>query len=91
MQLSKLTWYGSSGSHEVAGGWPASRTWEAQEGAVDALIGWQGSLGEQYEPILKRIATVLLDEEEIAPGWLPASVDDPLLIELFRRYWDEPR
>lgn len=74
--------------HEVQGGWPASRDWDVQEGVRHALIAWEGSLkDERYEPILERITTAMLDEEEIAPGWLPSNADDPIIIDLFERFW----
>lgn len=74
----------------IGGGWPADRRWDTQKSIRRALLAWQGSLGEaRYDEVLQRIAVALLDATDIAPGWSPSSPDDPIIVDVFRRFWAE--
>lgn len=59
---------------------------------ASALGGWSSSIAvhfPEYDETLMRVALALRDSA-MPEGWLPATVDDPLLVELFRRHWREP-
>lgn len=72
----------------VEAGWPKGRRWEDQEDVTLALTDWEVSLRDLgCEDIVENIITVMLDELDISPGWIPASSDDPILLELFQRCW----
>ena len=77
-------------------GWPPARgetTPETRKPLGVALILWSGDIRShlpEYAATVNAAADALLTERSIPVGWLPTSVDDPLLIELFRRHWREP-
>jgi hypothetical protein len=74
--------------HELEGGWPSSRDWDVQEGARHALAAWQGFLtDERFGASMERITTALLDEVDLAAGWLPSSAEDPVIVQLFAQHW----
>lgn len=56
---------------------------------VGALSSTAAALPDAYEESIDRIR-VALDAAGIPEGWLPASADDPLLVEIFRLHWREP-
>jgi hypothetical protein len=59
---------------------------------ASALGGWTSSISvhlSEYDDTLMRVALALRDSHAPA-GWLPASVDDPVLLAIFREHWHEP-
>jgi hypothetical protein len=59
---------------------------------ASALGGWSASVAVHVpdcEDALDRVNAALCDAA-IPEGWLPASADDPLLVELFRQHWPPP-
>lgn len=74
--------------NEVQGGWPPSRDWNDQEDVTFALTAWKVSLrGLGYDDALENIITMLLDELDISPGWIPLSADDQTLTVAFDKHW----
>jgi hypothetical protein len=55
---------------------------------------WICNHPEDDQRAAERVPDAMLDEGRaggIPPGWLPANADDPLLVEIFRLHWREPR
>jgi hypothetical protein len=76
---------------EIKGGWPASRNMDVQEDAMFCLVSWQSCLRDpRYADVLARIAAAFLDELDLAPGWIPSGFDDPVIGDVFRRFWRDP-
>lgn len=78
---------------ELPNGWPPSEPPEAGEALIGALVSWSGGIVThltEYETTVNAVEDALLADETIPVGWRPASADDPLLLDLFRRYWREP-
>lgn len=74
-------------------GWPPPEPPEAGKRLIRALTSWAGDIATHltaYDQAANNFADALLADESIPVGWLPTSVDDPILIDLFRRHWREP-
>lgn len=77
-------------------GWPPARgetSPETRKPLGLALILWSGDIRShlpEYATTVTAAADAFLTDRSIPVGWLPTSVDDPLLVELFRRHWREP-
>lgn len=77
-------------------GWPPARgetSPETRKPLGLALILWSGDIRSHlpaYETTVTAAADAFLTDRSIPVGWLPSTVDDPLLVELFRRHWREP-
>ncbi len=80
---------------DLPDGWPPPRGETAPEKRkplVRALGSWAGDIGRitEYQKVAQNFADALLIDRSIPVGWLPSTVDDPLLVELFRQHWREP-
>lgn len=77
-------------------GWPPPRgaiAPEKRKPLVRALTSWAGDIGShlaEYDQAAQDFVNALLIDQSIPVGWLPSTVDDPILVELFRRHWREP-
>jgi hypothetical protein len=76
-------------------GWPPARgetSPETRKPLGLALILWSGDIRSlpEYATTVNATADALLIDRSIPVGWLPSTVDDPLLLDLFRRHWREP-
>jgi hypothetical protein len=76
-------------------GWPTEWTNGASGTTmrlISALCSVSTALPGRYEHVYDRVINVFLKVKKegggILPGWLPESPDDPLLVQLFRDYWD---
>jgi hypothetical protein len=72
--------------------WPRSDPATSRLASVTAE--WICNHAEEDQRAAERACDAMLDEGRaggIPPGWLPANADDPLLVEIFRLHWREPR
>ncbi len=76
---------------ELEGGWPgpaSSRTREQEAKAMQALAGWAPSaLSEIRTEHCVAFGTAFLQSTELPAGWRPTGADDPVIVDLFERYW----
>jgi len=81
-------------------GWRAD--WSGTDPATEAVVSraiaattrWICNHGKKYRPAADRVFDAMVDEGRagrIPIGWLPASADDVLLVDIFRRHWGEPK
>jgi len=56
---------------------------------VDAFADLVTAMPQVYRAVARRTC-VALDSANIVEGWLPANADDPLIMDIFRRYWTDP-
>jgi hypothetical protein len=84
---------------DVPGGWLAD--WNVDSDACSRMAsvfaGWSsyvGTLGdEERHTAVHRVMNAMIEagrDGQLPSGWLPASADDPLLVEIFARHWREP-
>jgi hypothetical protein len=75
-------------------GWRSD--WRSEEAApamsrlAAASSGWICDLDEEHRPAARRVFSAMIDAGEqgrIPLGWLPATADDPLLVDFFHRHW----
>ena len=60
---------------------------------LNATTSWTSHVGQEHEPASDRIFEAMIERGrsgEIPAGWLPSSAEDPILLDLFARYWREP-
>lgn len=76
-------------------GW--ANDWTSSEDSLSrismAMSSWTAHVGPKYEHAADRVIHGMLDEGptgRIPNGWLPANSEDPILLDIFARYWREP-
>jgi hypothetical protein len=79
-------------------GWRSE--WRSEEAApatsllAAAISAWTCNLSKEQRPAARRVFAAMIEEGAegpIPPGWLPVNADDPLLVDIFERYWREPK
>jgi hypothetical protein len=77
-------------NHELPEGWPtewtcglSGTTWRL----ISACTSVATALTRRYKSAFDRVDHALW-KGPIPPGWLPEGPDDPILVQLFRDYWD---
>jgi hypothetical protein len=75
----------------LSGGWPgpaAGRTREQESQVMAALSGWvPKTLPGLTTAHIVAIGVALLRSTELPAGWRPTGPDDPVIVEVFERYW----
>jgi hypothetical protein len=56
---------------------------------VHALVDMTVALPDRYDAVADRICDAI-EAAHIPIGWVPASADDPILLDIFARHWTEP-
>jgi hypothetical protein len=56
---------------------------------VGALCSLTVALPDAYEQATMRVRDAL-DAADIPAGWVPAGPDDPIIVDVFKRYWLAP-
>jgi hypothetical protein len=83
---------------DLPGGWRSN--WRGAEARAEmsrmtALVArWACYIDPKNDGTSARVFDALLaggTEGTIPEGWLPSSADDPLLVEIFRRHWANPK
>ena len=77
----------------LSDGWPGPatrRTRDQESRAMQALSGWgPHTLPEITTEHVVAFATALLSSTAIPSGWRPIGPDDPVIVDLFERYWSK--
>lgn len=80
---------------ELPQGWTTSRVERAIVWPrANAISAWASSISAhlpEYNSVVSSLSRIILKENPFPLGWLPTNADDPLLVELFKRHWVEPR
>lgn len=81
--------------HEkLPGGWTTTRIdMAAVWPRVNAMSAWASSISSrlpEYNEVVSAFSRRVQDENAFPVGWLPANADDPVLMDAFRRYWQNP-
>jgi hypothetical protein len=73
------------------------KDWAKNEEAASrvsmVLSSWESHIGDAREGAAGRVVEAMLDEGRagrIPQGWLPSNADDPILVDIFERYWRDP-
>jgi hypothetical protein len=75
---------------ELPEGWHTDWDEDSRYRRAGAFSSWFAGLGSSSEPAVDRIYGAL-EGAPLPEGWLPAGPDDPILVEIFQKYWDEPK
>jgi len=74
--------------------WKSEEARPAMSRMTAATSHWACNLSKEHRRASNRVFSAMLKEGQdgrIPSGWLPASADDPLLVDIFRRHWGEPK
>jgi hypothetical protein len=83
---------------DLPDGWRSEWNSEAARPAMSrmtaAMTNWTCNHSSEYKAASDRVLDAMIDEGRsgrIPFGWLPVNADDPVLIDIFKRHWPEPK